>query len=37
MKRPDQIGSWSISVLTVGSFGYCSYYVKGDNMEHLMK
>ena len=37
MKRPDEIGSWSISVLSVGSFGYCRYFVRGDNMKRLMK
>ena len=37
MKPPDEIGWWSISVLTVGSFNNCSYYVRGDNMQRLMK
>ena len=37
MKRPDEIESWSISVITVGSFGYCCYYVKGNIMERLMR
>ena len=33
----DEIGSWSISTLSVGPFGYCSYSVIDDNIKRLMK
>ena len=33
----DEIRSWNISVLGVGSFGYCSYFVRDDNMKRLTK
>ena len=29
----DEIGSWNISVLSMGPFGYCSHFVRGDNMK----
>ena len=37
MKRSDEIRAWSISVRSVWSFDYCSYFVRGDNMKRLMK
>ena len=37
-KAPDEIRVSAISVyLNAGSFGYCSFYVRGDNMKRLMK
>ena len=36
MKRPNEIGSWSISVLRVWYLGYYSYYVIGENRERLI-